>query len=110
MSLFVTNAIAFNDSSSQSSPYSFIIVLILFILIFYFIIFRPQQKRNKVHRELINAICKGDEVLTSGGLVGRVIKITDSGYIFISFNKSDEIIVKQDCITAILPKGTIKKL
>ncbi|AKC60398.1 preprotein translocase subunit YajC [Blochmannia endosymbiont of Camponotus (Colobopsis) obliquus] len=108
---FINNAIASVDSSYQGNPYSFIIVLLVFILVFYFIIFRPQQKRNKDHRELMNSISKGDEVLTSGGLVGKVVKITETGYIFVMLNENiNEIIIQRDCITAILPKGTMKSL
>lgn len=116
MNIFVNNAWANTNSVSQGNPYSLVIMLIVFAIIFYFMIFRPQQKRNKHHKELINSISKGDEILTNGGLVGRVIRIASTGYIFILLNEKNhniathEILIKRDCITAILPKGTMKAL
>lgn len=116
MNAFINNAWADAHSISQGSPYSLIIMLIVFAIIFYFMIFRPQQKRNKNHRELLNSISKGDEVVTNGGLVGRVIRVTTAGYIFIVLNEksndisSHEVLIKHDCVTSILPKGTMKTL
>ncbi|CUX96493.1 preprotein translocase subunit YajC [Candidatus Doolittlea endobia] len=110
MNFFVSEAIASADTSSQSSPYSLMVMIVLFGLIFYFMILRPQQKRAKVHKKLMSSISKGDEVLTTGGLVGRVVKITDSGYIAIALNDVYEVVIKRDFVTAILPKGTIKAL
>lgn len=111
---FVNGAWASTNSSNQGNPYSLVIMLIIFILIFYFTIFRPQQKRNKNHKRLLNSLSKGDEILTSGGLVGRITKVADSGYILIILNEknsiSNEVLVKRDCIITILPKGTIKSL
>ncbi|MCR3755070.1 MAG: Sec translocon accessory complex subunit YajC [Candidatus Westeberhardia cardiocondylae] len=107
----IPNSIAnANNTTYQESPISFIIILILFSLIFYFVIFRPQQKRAKAHKKLINNINKGDEIITTGGLIGRVIKIKKNDYIFISLNTKNEIIIKKDFIASILPKGTIKTL
>lgn len=110
MSFFVSDAIAAISDSSQSSPYSLVGMLVVFGLIFYFIIMRPQQKRIKAHKELINSISKGDEVLTTGGLVGYVVKVADIGYITIALNNTSEVVIKRDFVAAILPKGTIKAL
>lgn len=110
------NQVWSNDGSiEQGNPYSLIVMLIIFVVIFYFTIFRPQQKRNKNHKKLLNSISKGDEILTSGGLIGRVVKITETGYIFIILNEknidfSNTVLIKRDCITAILPKGTMKSI
>lgn len=116
MTVIVNNAWANTNTVSQSSPYSLVIMLIIFAVIFYFMIFRPQQKRNKNHRELLESISKGDEIITNGGLVGRVVRITTTGYVFIILNEkinditTHEVLIKRDCITAILPKGTMKTL
>lgn len=112
---FISQAWATDAVADQGSPYSLIIMLIIFAIIFYFTIFRPQQKRNKNHKELLNSITKGDEVLTSGGLIGRVMKITDMGYIVITLNEKTNdvhytVFIKRDCITAVLPKGTMKSI
>ncbi|MGP4123298.1 MAG: preprotein translocase subunit YajC [Sodalis sp. (in: enterobacteria)] len=110
MSFFVSDSVADTNAPSQSSPYSLILILIVFGLIFYFIILRPQQKRAKTHKELMNSISKGDEVLTTSGLMGRVVKVTNTGYISIALNDTNEVIIKRDFVAAILPKGTIKAL
>ncbi|ADV33630.1 preprotein translocase, YajC subunit [Candidatus Blochmanniella vafra str. BVAF] len=115
MSWLINKVWANSNTVDQGNPYSLIIMLLLFAIIFYFVIFRPQQKRNKEHKELLNSITKGDEIITSGGLVGRVLRITETGYIFITLNFKDtdinnEVLIKKDCVTAILPKGTVKAL
>jgi preprotein translocase subunit YajC len=85
-------------------------MLVVFGLIFYFMILRPQQKRTKEHKKLMDSIAKGDEVLTTGGLVGRVAKVADTGYISIALNDTTEVVIKRDFVAAVLPKGTMKAL
>ena len=79
-------------------------------LIFYFMILRPQQKRTKEHKKLMDSIAKGDGVLTNGGLVGRVTKVAENGYIAIALNDTTEVVIKRDFVAAVLPKGTMKAL
>lgn len=109
MNFLVSSAIAANNTNFQSSSYSLIIMIILSLLI-YFVIINPQQKRNKIHKKLINSISKGDEVLTNGGLIGCVVKILNNDYIFIALNNNNKVIIRRDFVTMILPKGTIKAL
>ena len=110
MSFFISDAVAAAGAPSQGSPYSRVIMLVVFGLIFYFMILRPQQKRAKEHKKLMDSISKGDEVLTSGGLVGRVTKVSDTGYVAIALNDTNEVVIKRDFVAAVLPKGTIKAL
>lgn len=110
MSFSIFDAVATTGAPSQSSPYSLVVILVVFGLIFYFMVFRPQQKREKIHKELMNSISKGDEVLTTGGLVGRVVKVADTGYISIALNNTNEVVIKRDFVAAILPKDTMKSL
>ncbi|MBN3264832.1 preprotein translocase subunit YajC [Pectobacterium brasiliense] len=110
MSLFISDAVAATGASAQGSPYSLVIMLAVFGLIFYFMILRPQQKRAKEHKKLMDSIGKGDEVLTTGGLVGRVTKVSETGYIAIALNETNEVVIKRDFVAAVLPKGTIKAL
>ncbi|CDL82699.1 preprotein translocase subunit YajC [Xenorhabdus cabanillasii] len=111
MSFFISEAAAAAaPAQAQGNPYSLIIMLVVFGLIFYFMILRPQQKRTKEHKKLMDSISKGDEVLTSGGLVGRVSKVSETGYIVIALNDTTEITVKRDFVAAILPKGTMKAI
>ncbi|MBG6247282.1 MULTISPECIES: preprotein translocase subunit YajC [Symbiopectobacterium] len=109
MSFFISDAVAATGAPAQS-PYSLVIMLAVFGLIFYFMILRPQQKRAKDHKKLMDSISKGDEVLTTGGLVGRVTKVSETGYISIALNDTNEVVIKRDFVAAVLPKGTIKAL
>ena len=108
MSFFISDAVAATGGAAQGSPMSLILMLVVFGLIFYFMILRPQQKRTKEHKNLMSSIAKGDEVLTNGGLVGRVTKDAESGYI--AMNDTTEVVIKRDFVAAVLPKGTMKAL
>ncbi|PVZ87366.1 preprotein translocase subunit YajC [Serratia sp. S1B] len=110
MSFFISDAVASAGTSAQASPYSLPIMLVVFGLIFYFMILRPQQKRAKDHKKLMESIGKGDEVLTTGGLIGRVTKVADTGIIAIALNDTTEVMIKRDFVAAVLPKGTMKAL
>ncbi|WP_235837966.1 preprotein translocase subunit YajC [Chitinasiproducens palmae] len=83
--------------------------LILMFVVLYFIMIRPQMKRQKEHRNMLAAMAKGDEVVTSGGLVGKVGKVGDA-YVTIEVADNVEITVQKGAVTTILPKGTIKAL
>jgi preprotein translocase subunit YajC len=84
----------------------FVIMGVLFLGM-YFVLFRPQMKRAKEHRDLVSKLQKGDEVLTSGGLAGR---IEDLGESFATVEIADKVSIKvqRGAITAVLPKGTLK--
>ena len=110
MNFFISDAVAATGAPAQGSPMSLILMLVVFGLIFYFMILRPQQKRTKEHKNLMNSIAKGDEVLTNGGLVGRVTKVSETGYIAIELNENNEVVIKRDFVAAVLPKGTMKAL
>ncbi|PPI88387.1 preprotein translocase subunit YajC [Candidatus Pantoea edessiphila] len=110
MNYFISDAFAASDSPFQRNYYSLIIMLVTFSIIIYFMILRPQQKRINEHKQLMESISKGDEVLTNGGLVGLVTKITKLGYVTLALNETTEVIIKRDFISTILPKGTIKNL
>ncbi|MXP51382.1 preprotein translocase subunit YajC [Pantoea sp. SoEX] len=110
MDFLISDAFATTGVPFQRNYYSLIIMLVTFSIIVYFMILRPQQKRIDEHKTLIDSISRGDEVITNGGLVGLVTKITKLGYITISLNETTEVIIKRDFISSILPKGTIKKL
>ncbi|MGI9249928.1 MAG: preprotein translocase subunit YajC [Pseudohongiellaceae bacterium] len=79
------------------------------ILLFYLILWRPQSKRAREHRELVSGISKGDEVLTSGGLLGKVTRV-DEDYITIEVATGVELKLQKSAVTAALPKGTIKEV
>ena len=74
-------------------------------------IYRPQAKRVKEHKSLMESLTKGDEVLTQGGIVGKIIKVSDEkDFIVVSITEGTEVTVQKGAITAVLPKGTMKSL
>ncbi len=87
--------------------------IILMFVILYFLMIRPQMKRQKEHRNMVAALAKGDEVITSGGMLGKVTKVSDS-YITVEISdlgdKPVEAIMQRTAVTTVLPKGTIKAL
>ena len=67
--------------AQQGSPMSMLFIFIIFGLIFYFMIYRPQAKRNKEHKKLMSELTKGTEVLTAGGIIGKITKVVENRYI-----------------------------
>lgn len=112
MSLFISQAHASAAGGAPAgSGYEMFIMLGMFAVIFYFMIYRPQAKRVKAHKALMASMSKGDEILTTGGIIGKIAQISeDNDYILISLNDSNEVTIKKDYVTAVLPKGTIKSL
>ncbi|QSX32437.1 preprotein translocase subunit YajC [Shewanella avicenniae] len=110
--MFIANAYASAPGAPQEGgTFQLMIMLILMGLVFYFMIFRPQSKRVKEHKNLMSALSKGDEILTNGGLVGKIAKIADDNdYVLISLNEDTQITIKKDYIAAVLPKGSIQSL
>ena len=96
------------EASQPSATYN----LILFggmIVLFYLILWRPQSKRAKEHKDLIGSISKGDEVMTSGGLLGKVVRV-DEDYLALEVADGVELKMQRSSIAAALPKGTIKQI
>ncbi|QXO16800.1 MULTISPECIES: preprotein translocase subunit YajC [Vibrio] len=107
----ISVAHAAGEGSPQGGGFEMLIMLGMFAVIFYFMIYRPQSKRVKEHKNLMASMSKGDEVLTSGGLVGKITKIAeDNDYVSIELNANNEVVIKKDFVTAVLPKGTLKSL
>ena len=107
----ISQAYAEGVAPSGNSGYEVIIMLAVFGFIFYFMIFRPQSKRAKEHKNLMSSLSKGDEVLTSGGLVGKISKVSDENdFLVLALNDQTQITIKKDYVTAVLPKGTIQSL
>lgn len=88
-----------------------IFMVVIFVVIFYFMIYRPQARRAKDHKTLMSSLSKGDEVLTTGGLIGKITKVSDdSDYIQLNLTGDTNVVIKKDYISAVLPKGTLKSL
>ncbi len=85
------------------------VFLIGFLVIFYLMIWRPQAKRAKEHKNLLGGLQKGDEVVTSGGITGKVIKVTDD-FVVVEISDNVELKFQKQAIAATLPKGTLKSI
>jgi preprotein translocase subunit YajC len=109
LSVFVSNAYAADASPPAGGGFSLVIMTGIFILFMYFVMWRPQAKRAKDHRMLINSLVKEDEVLTSGGILGKVAKINDN-YILLTLAENIAITVQKSSIVSALPKGTLKSI
>ncbi len=84
-----------------------IALMVGMLVVFYFLLIRPQMKRAKEHKAMIESLQKGDEVVTAGGVVGRVSKINEN-YVSLQVADNVEIMVQRPSVQVILPKGTIK--
>lgn len=95
-------------AAQPDGTFSLIMIAAIFV-VFYFMLIRPQNKRAKQHREMVSNLKKGDEVVTSGGILGKVVNI-DEQYIKIALTEGVEVSLQRGAVTAVLPKGTIKSL
>jgi preprotein translocase subunit YajC len=86
-----------------------ILFIVLMFVIIYFLMIRPQMKRAKEHRSMLDALQKGDEVITAGGVLGRVSKMGDA-YVTIEIAANTEISVQKAAVQTVLPKGTLKSV
>lgn len=94
---------------AQGSFLSVLPMLIIFIAVFYFLLIRPQSKRAKEQRQLLENLVMGDEVLTAGGIIGRVIKLRDA-YVVLLVGKDLEMTFQKTSVSAVLPKGTMESI
>ncbi|MES2324627.1 MAG: preprotein translocase subunit YajC [Pseudomonadota bacterium] len=83
--------------------------LILMFVVMYFLMIRPQQKRAKEQKSMMDALAKGDEVVTTSGILGRVVKVNDT-YVTVEIATNTEVVVQKHAISTLLPKGTLKSL
>ncbi len=90
----------------QSSLMSMLPLVLMFVVL-YFVMIRPQMKKQKEHKAMIDAIAKGDEVVTAGGVLGKVSKLGDS-YVGLEVANGVEIQIQRSAIVQVLPKGTYK--
>ena len=81
--------------------------LILIFAVFYFLLIRPQQRKVKEHRALVDSLKRGDQVLTSGGIFGKITKVGES-FITVELGDNVQIKVQRHAVTSVMPKGTMK--
>lgn len=109
MSFFIASAYAADGAAQQPSMIANFGMIAVFIAIFYFLIWRPQAKRTKEHRALIESLGVGSEVVFAGGLMGRIKKI-EGDYAVIEISRGTDIKVQRGGVTTVLPEGTLDSL
>lgn len=97
------------QAAHKNSPWTVYLLPILLIVVFYFLLIRPQSKRAKDQRRMLEKIGVGEEVMTAGGIVGRVVRLKDN-YVVLKVSKEVEITVQKSSVATVLPKGTVDSL
>ena len=106
MGFFIADAHAQGGGGGGDPTFSFIMLIALFA-VFYFVLIRPQSKRQKEHKAMVASLAKGDEVVTNGGLLGKITDVGDS-FVTIQVAAGMEVRVQRVAVAALMPKGTIK--
>ncbi|AVS63749.1 preprotein translocase subunit YajC [Paracidovorax avenae] len=106
-SAFAQTAPAAAPAGGMMSSLTSMLPLVLMFVVLYFIMIRPQMKRQKEHRAMIDAIAKGDEVATAGGILGKVTRLSE-GFLHIEIASGVEVQVQRSAVSQVLPKGTVK--
>ncbi len=106
-SAFAQTAPAAAAGGDMQSTLMSMLPLLLMFAVLYFVMIRPQMKKHKEHRSMIDALAKGDEVVTAGGLLGKVSKIGDA-YIGVELTAGVEVQLQRSAVVQVLPKGTLK--
>ena len=112
MSFFISDAIAeaapaAGDAAQSPDPLMSLILPIGLVVLFYFFLIRPQSKRQKEHKKMVNELQKGEEVITTGGILGKVTHISDD-FITLEIAKDVVLHVQRNAVQTIMPKGTMK--
>jgi preprotein translocase subunit YajC len=107
MDFFINSAYAQAGGSSPQSMMGTLLLPVLLLVVFYFLLIRPQNKRAKEQRDMLSKIAAGDEVATSGGILGKVVEVNDQ---FVSLEIANDVTIKVQKfqIAQVLPKGTVK--
>jgi preprotein translocase subunit YajC len=113
LSVFISSAFAQTAPAAaatgggiESSLMSMLPLVLMFVVL-YFVMIRPQMKKQKEHRAMIDALAKGDEIVTAGGMIGKVTKLGES-YVSVELAQSVEVQLQRSAVVQVLPKGTVK--
>ncbi len=112
MSFFISDAMAEAAPAANAvggvAGFDFILPIGLIVILYFFMI-RPQVKRQKEHKKLVDALAKGDEIQTEGGIMGKIANIGDN-FVLLEVAEGVEIKVRRTSVSAVMPKGTLKEL
>jgi len=111
MSFFIAEAFADGapaaGAAAQQNPMTGMLFFVGMIVIFYFLLIRPQQKRAKEHKKMVEAVGKGDEIVTNGGILGKIVDVADQ-YLTVEIANNVQIKLQRHAIATVLPKGSLK--
>ncbi|ATJ81415.1 preprotein translocase subunit YajC [Halomonas beimenensis] len=111
LDFFISPALAQDAGAAPGGGIAQIVMLVGFVLIFYFLLWRPQAKRAKQHKQLVSNLSKGDEIVIGGGMLGRITKVSDdSEFLTMEISEGTEVNVQKNAVAAVLPKGTLKSI
>ena len=111
LTVLASDALATNGAPGPApagDPLASLILPIGLIVLFYFFLIRPQSKRHKQHKEMVAALQKGEEVITTGGLLGKITSVGEN-FITLEISKDVSVHLQKNSVQAIMPKGTIKE-
>lgn len=108
MNFFISDAMAAEPLVKGDALTSFLPLIVIFV-IFYFLLIRPQSKKAKEQKQMVEALAKGDEIVTNGGVLGKITKVGDN---FLSLEVADgvQLKIQRHAVATLMPKGTIKEL
>ncbi len=109
MSLFISTAHAAGEAAQQPSLMANLLMIAVFVAIFYFLIWRPQAKRAKEHRNLVESLGVGSEVVFAGGLMGKITKI-EGDFAVVELSRGVEVKIQRASVISVLPEGTLNNL
>jgi len=107
--LLISPAWAQAPAAAQGGGIESILLIVVMFGVMYFLMIRPQMKRAKEHKSMVDSLQKGDEVITAGGILGRITKVDDQ-YVTVAIAASVEIQAQRQAVQTVLPKGTIKTI
>ncbi len=107
MSFFISDALAQGAPADGASPLGLLFPLAL-IVVFYFLLIRPQAKRAKEHKKMVEALAKGAEVVTQGGILGKITEV-DEGFANVEIASGVEVRIQKTAVAAVMPKGTYRQ-
>jgi preprotein translocase subunit YajC len=108
MSFFISDAWAQQAAPDAGATFLSFLPLILIFVVFYFLLIRPQAKRAKEHRKMVESLAKGDEVVTNGGLLGRVTEVGEN-FLIVEVADGVRVKVQRQMVASLMPKGTFKE-
>lgn len=109
MSFFISDAFAQGEAATGGDTFMALLPLVLFAIVFYFLLIRPQAKRQKEHRKMVESLAKGDEIVTAGGVAGRISDLGEN-FALVEIAEGVQVKIRRVAVESVLPKGSLTEL